>query len=492
MVQVQGTRRQWSIVRLVQWTILPISLCLGILQFTWVLNRVELTLPRGPPIEKLTPYRGNPSTNYLTASYKNLSDRKEASIESRDLSRSETYSKLFTDEVLPRRPDLHMATSTPNRYEESKGLSSNEELSSNKSQGNGFVTSDPRHSSLAQKPLLVLHVGPPKTGTTSLQYMIGVYESLLREDNYFYAGNSSYVDRFNICTRRLRNSPGVQHECWIEILNHMENHRQAGHSFILSNELLSVRAVEDFDLLRNFTEAWMPNVLVVVGYRHLHNFFQSTYFELQKNQRWPSKYERGKLVIPFVTFWNSTHGQNRIGPMPTPATTINTFRERNYNVSILNIETKEQISEFFCHILPNANRTCEHHKTQPHLIPTLNQREEGRLNYDSLAILAFLHGMIKNTQTRSYVRSKIKEFNEGTLHHGPDDFELQCLDASQEEQFLQESISHARAAGFPNFDDIIRVDFPKAKEKKKFCSIDAAAVFHTKIWQDFLSNAVNW
>lgn len=343
-------------------------------------------------------------------------------------------------------------------------------------------------------PLLVVHVGPPKTGTTSLQHMISMYEPHLLEDNYFYSGNSSFIDSFNICTRRIVSNPNATHECWTNIFNVTEGHRNAGHNLILSNEVIAQRAKDKdhFDLVRSLIDPWMPNVLVVVGYRHLHNFLHSTHYELQKNQRWPSARERGKYVQPFVKFWQENHGRDLVGPMPTPATAIALFRAAQYNVSVLDIETKEQITEFFCHVLPNANDTCHHHQSLPPTAPTLNTKDTGRLNYDSLAILAFERRMLKKSQTRAYLRARVKKFNEEILHHGPDDFELDCLDSGQEELFLQESISHSRAAGFLNLEDAIRSDFAKAKEGKKFCSINATIVFHKQIWQDFFRGARKW
>ena len=344
------------------------------------------------------------------------------------------------------------------------------------------------------QPLLVVHVGPPKTGTTSLQHMIGVYEPQLMEDNYFFAGGSSFIDSFNICTRRMVSSPNVTHECWTNIFNATEGHRKAGHNFILSNEVLSLRANDEqyFDVLRRVIDPWMPNILVVVGYRHLHNFVHSTHYELQKNERWPSLRERGKNVDSFVKFWQANHGKVSIGPVPTPAAVMAHFRNLHYNVSVLDIETKEQISEFFCRVLPNASHTCQYHKVQPPFIPTLNTKDLGRVNYDSLALLAFEQKMFKKTQTRGYVRAKIKRFNERVLKHGPDDFVLKCLDSNQEEDFLQESMDHARAAGFYDLDDAIRSDFAKAKEKKKLCSINAPVVFWQEAWQAFFRGAKKW
>ena len=344
-------------------------------------------------------------------------------------------------------------------------------------------------SSGKKNPLLVLHVGPPKTGTTSLQHMLHQYEPQLLEDNYFYAGNSSVIDNFKNCIRRVQKA-GKDTECWSDFVKTLEVHRKQGHNIILSNEVISVHAQDgNFDLIRSFMEPWMPNVLVVVGYRHLHNFMPSTHFELQKNQRWPSIMERGKLVTPFTTFWMENHKLDKLGPIPMPATAIAQFRAAYYNVSVLDIEMKEQITEFFCGILPDATHTCRYHQGRPPLVHALNTNDQGQVNYDALAILAFQRDYLKKDQTRPYLRARIKTFNEKTLHSGPNDFVLDCLTPDQEEEFLQESLQHARAAGFSSRDDAIRADFAKAKAKKKYCTINATAVFEQQTWLDFFSRA---
>lgn len=341
-----------------------------------------------------------------------------------------------------------------------------------------------------KKPLFVLHVGPPKTGTTSLQHMIESYESQLFEDNYFSTGNASFIDSFNVCTRRVRKA-GRNTECWSKLNRTLEAHRSLGHNVILSNEMISVQAqaVDYWELIVSLLDPWMPNVLVVVGYRHLHNFLPSTHYELQKNQRWPSSIERGKSVTPFVKFWNQNHGRDLLGPIPTPATVIKQFRAAQYNVSVLDIETKEQIREFFCRILPDAARTCQHHQSQPPVLHLLNTNDKGQVNYDSLAIIAFTRHYLKKDQTRKYVRSRVKEFNEKGLKRGPNDFPLTCLTLDQQIQFLEESITHARSAGFSNMENDVRVDFAKTKDKRKFCSINATVAFEDPIWTDFFMKA---
>jgi hypothetical protein len=352
-------------------------------------------------------------------------------------------------------------------------------------------------------PRLVLHVGPPKTGTTSLQYMLKLYESQLRKDGYYYTGNETAMSDFRLCLKRIKKAGGPV-ECWTDIVDGLERHRLQGQSVILSNEIFSwyVRQEPIFwKLVQEALRPWLPHLTVVVGYRHLHNFLPSTHYEVQKSQRWPSQIERGKYVTPLTKFWRERfHREEQlVGPMPTPAAVLKQFQNANYTVSMLDIERNEQIEEFLCQVLPNAPQTCQYHAEQKrngtdNAIPSLNKNDAGQVNYDSLALIAFQQDLLKAEQTRKYLRQRVKSFNEVTWKRGPNDFPLDCLTDSEDAQFLQESLQHAHASGFTSkdMDDELTLNFYKTKANKKFCSINATLAFEEKRWYNFFHNAKNW
>lgn len=343
-------------------------------------------------------------------------------------------------------------------------------------------------------PLFVLHVGPAKTATTSLQYMLNQYEPLLLEDNYVYVGanSTSLSNPFDgRCLRRLKKGDS---SCWKIFMSELETHRKQGHNIVLSNEVISLQANTNeivWDLLKAAIQPWMPNVRVIVGYRHLHNFVPSTHYELQRNQRWPSVKEHGKPVTPFTKFYEDLFNKEELisGPIPSSAATIRKFSE-HYNVSVLDIESTEQVSEFVCRLLPNAKRACKQHQEQPPTMPSLNQNDAGQVNYDSLAIVAFNNLVLKKEQTRKYVRAKVKYFNEVRLGNGPNDFPLDCLSPDQEKELLNLSIRHAKESRLPTIDEeAIRKSFEKAKAKKKFCSINATLAYEIPEWKEYFGLA---
>ena len=350
-------------------------------------------------------------------------------------------------------------------------------------------------SNTSQMPLFVLHVGPPKTGTTSLQHVLSAYQNILLEDSYHYLGDAKLLGGdFTRCLNKLeRNHKKGDRLCWELFIELLEYHRKLGNNIILSNEVFGLHTRRPFawNLLHDYLGHW-PLVEIVVSYRHLHNFMPSAHFELQKNLRWPGPPEHGKFVTPITKFWRRDCSRSNIGAVPTPGAVIARFGA-HYKVKVLNIESHDQISYFLCSILEGANRTCAYHSTNSSFVPpALNQRSDGQLNYDALALMAWKNKLLKNEQTRRYLRDKIKYHQEVTLKKDPNDFPLDCLTLNQEQRLLEESLQHARDCGLDTtgeLDTNLRLDFAKAKAAHKFCSINATLAFADTNWQAFFAEA---
>ena len=346
------------------------------------------------------------------------------------------------------------------------------------------------------EPLFVLHVGPPKTGTTSLQYILKAYQQILVEDSYHYLGNAKAMGGdFTRCMNKMeKNRKEEDRKCWETFIGLLEYHRHLGHNIIVSNEVIGFHTGRNFpwSLIHGYLGKW-SRVEIVVSYRHLHNFVPSAHFELQKNLRWPGPPEFGKFVTPFPYFWKFECNRTAVGSIPTPGAVKARFEAANYTVKMLDVESQDQISHFFCTILERANRTCSLHLTNSSLqLPELNQRNDGHLNYDSLALLAWQNKLLKNEQTRRYLRAKIKFHQEVTLGLSANDFPLDCLDSVQETRLLTESLQHARDCGLDTNGEagqIFQSNFIHAKETKKFCTVNATLAFAEEKWQHFFAGA---
>lgn len=393
-----------------------------------------------------------------------------------------------------------VATNSAKNSQKTQNLNRNETIGWRLPFNSTLATTASNHSEVShinQVPLFVLHVGPPKTGTTSLQYMLKAYEKILLNDSYHYVGNAKIMGGFfTRCMKKMerKNHTKPDELCWENFIGVLEFHRKLGHNIILSNEVIGFHALRPFTwkLIHGYLGRW-SRVQIVVSYRHLHNFIPSAHFELQKNQRWPGPPEYGKFVTPFTMFWNNSCNHSFVGPVPTPRAVMARF-SAHYKVKILNVESHDQVSDFLCKILDRAYDTCAYHRTNSSIVkpPDLNQRDDGQLNYDSLALEAWRNNLLKNEQTRSYLRTKIKNFQEIQLGLTPSDFPLDCLDQHEEARLLEESLQHARDCGLDldiETGKSIQSSFFKAKGTNKFCTINATLAFANETWQKFFADA---
>ena len=110
------------------------------------------------------------------------------------------------------------------------------------------------------RPYFILHVGPPKTATTTLQTELTKFDfNILLMDNYVYLGQRM-IDPNNmwrhlhgnllkvlkdrdcqVAVNKARLSNQTWPECWVEFLDTLEKRRKEGHSIILSEENFSIK-----------------------------------------------------------------------------------------------------------------------------------------------------------------------------------------------------------------------------------------------------------
>ena len=270
-------------------------------------------------------------------------------------------------------------------------------------------------------PFFILHVGPPKTATTSLQYTLTKYEEeqVLKADGYSYVGqymSDSVEDmvlqhnhgpflqqlREKSCIQAIYRARVQGRSMWppcyrrlSKMLSEMRGHNQ---SVIVSEEMFSVQYVElepnvvdtlDWKALCHLLEStgWQP--MVLIGYRRLAEILPSAH---QQWERWNSK-------SPARDKWpgiGSGRQPRPLGPVlvsdsrlgdaydPKASDLMNSDDDDdsmlwsytdhliqriapNIPVRVFTIHTETDndanvsfIQHFFCHVLPYAPSTCRH------------------------------------------------------------------------------------------------------------------------------------
>ena len=186
------------------------------------------------------------------------------------------------------------------------------------------------------KPLFLLHVGPPKTGTTTLQYFLSEYRDSFAKDNWLYVGRwydeegewmgyhdppfaqmtefecqvhtyaddsqdeewglvaiyNDYLESFEDGYNSTQEVPPELRfdwthnihapECWKRFLAEMHRIRRAGMNVLVSDEMICIRGHNQeefhFDMLKDtLSPDW--NVQIMATYRRFHAWLPS-----EKNQ----------------------------------------------------------------------------------------------------------------------------------------------------------------------------------------------------------------
>jgi len=149
-----------------------------------------------------------------------------------------------------------------------------------------------------RKLIAILHVGPHKMGSTSLQFALSEFHDELDEDGFLVPGISDGEQRLYAAASYLRCPEGEVEPCphvtcplkcnnyevaegWRVFLSAIDTAREQGKNLILSAEDFDrpdVRVEELFDALHGFT------VTTVVMYRHFFDWIASVHGHLRSHE----------------------------------------------------------------------------------------------------------------------------------------------------------------------------------------------------------------
>lgn len=228
------------------------------------------------------------------------------------------------------------------------------------------------------KPRLVLHIGPRKTGTTTIQRGVlapknGLREHLL-QDNYEVI-DFGYITYRVILQQCLELPPD---ECdmslWDELIGKYQKAYDNGYHAIHSVEMMSKVPKTPFvkSLFQNLTTTW--DVQVVIVYRPLDQWFPSMYaqqrktFEMYKSQggvwrNWPMKRDLPNLAGSFPHWMESIWNDNDLATIGDPLASQKWWTDvygssRVTILDMINPEEEELEVEFVCHGLVDASNAC--------------------------------------------------------------------------------------------------------------------------------------
>jgi hypothetical protein len=400
-----------------------------------------------------------------------------------------------------------------------------------------------------RKGRLILHVGPSKTATTTLQTDLTMAQDRgwLSKDRIVYEGrfyHPTVHPRSGVLVlnrsesallasaRTLRSSPKdanatccTSFAAILDSIYHREivSYNQAEAGFDEEHCALTVVMSDEY-----FGNAWQDNgyyralsdslrdewdVVIVAGYRRLYEWILSSKYQRDRTDHigiggkelWPSLRvgdDRTKAVTP-----------KGIGRelQPMFPTTFRAWRELyQYTDSILHhvdgifpirlinlhsADEKSLVSQLLCVVIAGAEHACalsRQRDVETLEVTTLNS-QEGKtipsLYYDAIATEASRVGLIDAEKyTRRQIREMIRDYHEIALGSLPEDLMLACPSTEQLDELLAVSIDMERYC-MPKLGvssgDDHRAGFEAKVATKAYCWVNATANLEQHHWQEF-------
>ena len=372
------------------------------------------------------------------------------------------------------------------------------------------------------RPKLILHIGPHKTGSTSIQCTLTHYQNILMKDSYFYIGKKPAEAR---CPGVKLNENAVDHDLSVAFgisMNKLSKKKRlskfvdkfsASLDYHFDKRENVIVSIEEFanmsdngswQLLFNDLKRW--DVRVVLTYRHYFEWLLSAYNSMHKplprrkdTMKWPNGQNQGGAHIPtFAAYFDKVlqgddsvyrdgvyfrESRPIVDTFVAPGRAVREAKKHFSNVVMLDMKDGDVVESFVCHI-PGADHSCNEIRQNQKLFDVANPSVP--LHFDMLATAAYDMGLVDKSDG-ALTREKVR--NELMLSLASEtDFPLQCLSKEQELTLLKMSLRDEKAVGLFSAQGSSASDhekaFQNAKERKRFCSVDTAVFLGDEKWRE--------
>jgi hypothetical protein len=403
------------------------------------------------------------------------------------------------------------------------------------------------------RPRVILHVGPGKTGTSSIQEAIYWQdEKVLKLDNFYQQRIVAFPLSF---PSNPKDSDEKIKESVLQILekdNFLEKmafRAAQGHNVIISHEFLGNIPRANIFIWEKLRQVLDPfDTQVVVTYRRFYEWWLSMYAQ---NAARSAKTENG--LASFAVELNRTMVAARLlklnpehpnfpfgGPEEVVHPTqkqMNLYKEKGFpNVTIFNMHdlaTKDDlVPEFYCHSLGETSHTChsmrsattrtvwhenrgdllwEYDRIAQAFLQKASTLAGGATEYGSSALLTRAIQLRKDNRRQNRIVSDIPitpaemhdaltmmihKRQETTLNRTTQDFPMTCMSRDQAHVFLDISLRMEKEIlpdyyASSNGEQQHRREFEKSFQSHQFCNVDVVKVVEDDSWRDFVSMELN-
>lgn len=374
-------------------------------------------------------------------------------------------------------------------------------------------------NSKTTNPYFVLHVGPPKTATTSIQCGLDALSGdLAKLDSYYFVGKGcpkwnstmangeSGIPGHHLMMGLIDANP---HSRGFEKLKErMDFHLARGNHMLFSLEAMSNHLEdrpETWKLFLSLFEGW--NVRIVVGYRHYFDWIRSMYFQQhigpKYRERWP--HQRGSAHPSFHDFleyhlerWENGDPSNdgHSWGQHLSLYALQYFTKHFDDVQVFDLhQDADVLTNFICQMLPGATNMCQRLQKDPFKEASV-KRESHSFDADRLAMAAYESKILTKDIYRENVVKKTRSELVRTNALSDPKY-LACLPEHLVAKFLNASLWFERQVAitgggdlesvFHRDDNDHRASFQNAARSGKFCEVNTTAILQSEHWTTFFA-----
>jgi hypothetical protein len=355
-----------------------------------------------------------------------------------------------------------------------------------------------------QKPRFVMHVGPMKTGTTSLQDDVTrlAWRGFLDKDNWHYANRPRTFQDGSFMGHELTKVSWDDPQFIDTFIQEVNKLRPFNRNVFVSMEDYTVKWNDNPSWYKKLKEAvgdqW--DVEILCGYRPYFDWYSSFWYQIwHTDLSWlgylPWKNDNGTWKTIQPQFPNMWYWVSRTG-LYVDAVYENA--SPYFPVKIVNIEdkTKTITQQVLCDVL-KADTTCQEFARLKRDDPTWRRvHNKGSLDpmrFDEIGLAAASAGLVNISKfNRTDVMYAIQKHVEEDLHQKATDLPFTCPKESELIEFWDRSnLIETKYVPFlseanPERETKLRERFRRKLERKTFCRVDTESILQNPEWKSFL------
>jgi hypothetical protein len=360
-----------------------------------------------------------------------------------------------------------------------------------------------------RKNHLVLHVGPQKTGSSTLQAAWDImYRNSMDRDNYNYKHITPEDHDFSCDVGPWGGFKSCEASESLKTL--IKSTAKAGRNLLLSDENLDDRFAAT---LRGVIDDDQWIVTVVVVYRRIHEWLVSWYNQIhkttnldskgnvlidkngnpyrQEHVHWPSQGGRrvplfSEWYFEFIYYWDQT----KLVEKHRSVDFYNIYAKLFDDVIVYDMHADgDLVTNFMCEIIPQADHSCIQLQEHKIALPTVNPSVN--LDHDILAVAAheqgYIHGKITRREAVDAVAKHVKATGKKLPQKCNDSIINQMydwLERSEKYMFADEWTEERNAA--------MNESFQTDLAKGKLCDVDVEEIFKDEEWIHFFNSVGKW